>query len=339
MPPPSTPFSRRSFLKTGALAAVPFLFRWDLRGAPVEARATLKFGLLADIHCDLMHDAESRLRAFVDEMKRTKPDFVLQLGDFCRPYEKNKKFVAMFDEFPGPRYHTLGNHDRDGGFKWDVAMKFWGMAKRYYSFDRDGWHFVVLDGNEIDPKVKPKGYPRHIGEEQLTWLTADLKATKRPTVIFSHQGLESENDGGVDNGPDVRAVLEKANTDAGWKKVGLCFCGHHHIDVKREIAGISYVQINSASYFYMGVRAKNVRYSPAIDKAYSIYGTSAPYKDPLYTTVTLGASGEISIAGKSSEFVGGTPGENGFKYKSGTNADKEVVTSKITARTFNVAVK
>lgn len=330
--------SRRDFLRTGTLAVTPFLLNWDLRGAPAGDRKTLRIGLCADPHLDMMHDAEARLRVFVDEMKKTKPDFILQLGDFCRPYEKNRKYVRMWDEFEGPRYHVIGNHDTDGGFKWPAVMKFWGMEKEYYSFDQGGWHFVVLNGNERNPKGA-KGYPRHIGETQRAWLAADLKATKLPTILFCHQSLESI-DGGIDNNEDVRALLEGANKDAGWQKVGLCLNGHHHIDFQRTIAGITYVQINSMSYYWMeGVSKKKVRVSPEFDKQYPYLANMALYKDALYTTVTLGATGEVSIAGKSSEFLGGSPADLGFKFKPGHDTDAARVVAKISPRSIKVAVR
>ena len=333
---PRSALSRRDFLRAAALATAPLLLKWDLRGAPAGDRKPLRFGLCADPHQDLMHDGEQRLRAFIDEMKATKPDFILQLGDFCRPYEKNRNFIKIWEEFQGPRYHVLGNHDTDGGFKWPQVLKFWGAEKEYYSFDQGGWHFVVLNGNEKNPKGS-KGYPRHIGETQRGWLADDLKKTKLPTILFCHQSLESIDEG-VDNKEEVRAILEGANKGAGWQKVGLCFSGHHHIDFQRAIAGITYVQINSMSYFYMGVSNAKPRVSPEIDKAHPIYRTSALYKDALYTTVTLGASGEVAIAGKSSEFLGGSPAELGYKFKAGHDTDERNVVAKISPRRIRVAV-
>lgn len=330
--------SRRHFLKTAALAAAPFLLRWDLRAAAPVTRKTLRFGLCADPHKDLMHDADERLRVFIDEMKATRPDFILQLGDFCRPYEKNRGFLNIWEEFPGARYHVLGNHDADGGFTWPQVMKFWGMENPHYSFDRDGWHFVVLNGNEKNP-AGSRGYPRHIGETQLAWLAADIRATALPVILFCHQSLESDEES-IDNREEVRAVLEKENAASGWNKVGLCFSGHHHIDHLRTLNGIAYVQINSMSYYYMeGVTNRRPRVSAEIDKAHGIYANAALYRDPLYATVTLSPSGEVSLAGKTSAYLGGSPEELGFKHRPGTDADKERTVARISSRKLKVAVR
>ena len=52
------------------------------------------FGVIADVHQDIMHDGVSRLRAFVEAMNDAKPDFSIQLGDFCVPHERNAEFMA-----------------------------------------------------------------------------------------------------------------------------------------------------------------------------------------------------------------------------------------------------
>ncbi len=319
--------SRRAFLKTAALASAPFLLRWDLRAAEPAARKTLRFGLCSDPHFDVVHDGEARLRDFLTTMKKEQADFILQLGDFCVPKPQNRKYIELWNTFSGPRYHTLGNHDRDGGFKWEQVMKFWGMPAPYYSFDKAGWHFVVLDGNEPAPKKIP-GYPRHIGEKQRAWLAADLAATKLPTLVFCHQSLEAE-DNSIENRAQVRAILEKANADAGWTKVGVCFSGHHHIDHKRTINGVTYVQINSMSFSYLGDKYARTVFSPEIEKNHPFLRYTAPYRDPLFATVTLSANGEIRIAGRTSAFIGPSPWERGVPNKPGTSVSRERLVPKI----------
>ena len=62
--------------------------------------ATLRFGVIADVHKDIMHDADVRLKTFVDHMKAKGVDFVVQLGDFCVPKPANKGFLKIWDHFP-----------------------------------------------------------------------------------------------------------------------------------------------------------------------------------------------------------------------------------------------
>ena len=143
--------SRRTFLKVLATVSVPATFSWTLRAEVKPTLQRVRFGLCADPHKDIMHDADERIRRFIYQAKKRRVQFILQLGDFCTPVEKNRSFLRIWESFPGPRYHTLGNHEIDGGCSWDQVLAFWKMRQRYYSFDHGGWHFLVLDGNERKP--------------------------------------------------------------------------------------------------------------------------------------------------------------------------------------------
>lgn len=298
---------------------------------------SVRIGVCADPHQDIMHDAEDRLRRFIAQANQQRLDFIIQLGDFCRPYEKNRGFLRIWEEFAGPRFHTLGNHDNDGGFRWPQVQAFWKMPQRYYSFDQAGWHFVVLDGNEIKPENRAPGYPRYIGPEQATWLRADLAKTDAPTIIFSHQSLEDPE--GVENREAVRAILEQANAKAGWRKVGACLSGHHHIDFATQIAGIHYIQINSMSYQWLGEQFQQVRYSAEVDRTHPFIKYTVPYRDSLFAIVTLSAAGGLQIVGQRSEFVGPSPWELGLTEAKGTSRDKERLVPRISDRQLSVQTK
>ena len=301
-------FSRRRFLAgLCVLVAGRAPVRAESRGA--SAQKALRFGICADVHKDVMHDADERLTAFVDRMNREKVDFIVQLGDFCRPYPKNDDFMAVWRSFAGPGYHVLGNHDMDGGFTREQTAAYYRMPAKYYTFDRGDFRFVVLDGND---KTEPpqQGYARYIGVAQQRWLREQLAATDRRIIVFSHQSLETA--GGVENGAAIRALLEDANRTAGRRKVVACFSGHHHIDYGRRINGIDYIQINSASYFWMGGDYQHVRYSDAVDKAYPWIKYTAPYRDPLFALVSLEADGTVRIEGTRSAWVGPSPFDLGY---------------------------
>lgn len=297
---------RRSFLKkslqAGALLTLPL-------SLPACKKPNLRFGLIADVHKDIIHDADERLQTFIDEAQKRPLDFILQLGDFCIPDERNRHFLNIWRQYEGDRYHVLGNHDTDGGFTREQTVDWWGMPGKYYSFDKGNLHFAVLDGN--DPNPQPwSGYHRYIGKEQLQWLKKDLDQTELPAVIISHQTLENP-EGGVDNQQEVRKVLEEANKKAGYNKVVASLCGHHHTDYHTQINGIYYIQINSASYHWVGSRRQVVRYSEKIDRDFPAIKNTIPYETPLYTFVEVNASG-MHIEGKTSRFVGPGPDEMGM---------------------------
>lgn len=310
---------RRDFLVQSAIGTTCFAAGWPL-GAATRASGSdgtdtestrLRFGLIADVHKDVMHDADARLRDFIETMTREDVDFIVQLGDFCVPKTENKDFLKIWNGFKKPGFHVLGNHDTDGGYKREQTVDWWGMPDRFYSFNQGGLRFIVLDGNDR-PKDHAGGYPRFIAPDQVEWLESELAEATSRVIVFVHQSIERENQGGVQNGAAIRATLEKANRDAGFRKVTACFSGHHHRDYVRRIRDILYPQINSASYYWVGGDYQKIRYSPEIDASHPWIKYTVPYRDPIYALVTVDpARGAMRIDGKKSEFVGPAPWDLG----------------------------
>jgi len=148
--------------------------------------------------------------------------------------------------------------------------------------------------------------------------------------VFSHQSLE--DDEGVENREEARAVLERVNAAAGWRKLGACLSGHHHIDYQKEINGIYYLQINSMSYSWLGSQYQHVRYGPEVDKAYPWIKQTAPYKEALFAICTLEPEGGMSVQGVRSEFVGPSPWDLGMPEQKGTSRDRNRLIPQISDR-------
>ena len=300
--------NRRKFLAStaaaGTLLAAPSLRR--LR-AEAPAGGTLRLGLISDVHQDVMHDGVERITAFVEAMEREQAQGIVNLGDFCVPHARNDAFLAAFDRFAGPKLHVLGNHDTDGGYKREQVLEYWKSPARYFSRDEHGLHLVVLDGNDPDGK---RGYPCSVNDEQIAWLEKDLAATKAPTVIFIHQPIDAF-DKHVRTAKKVRAVLARANEEAGFQKVIAVFSGHAHLDYVKESDGIPHVQINSASYVW--VSTKHPNYDAAIQKAHPWVAATCPYADPLWTLVSFDTeAGTIEITGRETTWVGPDPWQVGI---------------------------
>lgn len=300
---------RRQFLATLAGCAVSHPLT---AGEPKAGK--LKIGLLADIHKDIMHDADRRLAAFVAEMKKEAVDAVIQLGDFCTPKPVHAEFRDLFQSLPCPVYHVIGNHEMDGGYSREDVVDFLGMKGRYYSFDLGGFHIVVLDANDRPPGWSG-GYPSYIQEDQLKWLEADLAATSSPTFVFSHQSLERPEC--IDNQEAVRAVLEAARMADGTRKVAGCFNGHWHIDHQRVIAGIPYIHINSASYFWMGGEYRHERLPERLAKDHPWVAHTAPYQEALFTILEIDPEAAcFSLKARRSAWMGPSPAEVGYPLES-----------------------
>ncbi|KKO90026.1 alkaline phosphatase [Sphingobacterium sp. Ag1] len=286
----------------------------------------LKFGVISDLHYDLMHDGDRRAQCFIDAMIREQPDFIISLGDFCVPKPANKKLMAIWAQFKGKKHYVLGNHDTDGGFTKQQALAFWDATSPYYSFDNKDFHFVVLDGNEKDLNNRIEGYARTIGKEQLTWLKQDLQQTKLRTVIFCHQGLENTMNG-LDNGMQVRYLLEQINNEAGFNKIILVLTGHHHLNYHNQINEIHYVQINSSSYYWAGETFESKAFDAAFYKDHSILKRALVYQDPIWATVSI-AKTDIIIQGTETVMAGIPLNQTGIDiYK-----DVYPITSKVDSR-------
>jgi len=302
---------RRKFIKALAGGSSILLLPVSLNAFSKTLKSPLRFGVCADVHKDIMFDADSRLKAFIEAASGKELDFIIQLGDFCRPYDANREFLSIWNNYQGEKYHVIGNHDMDGGFTREKVIEFWASTAKYYSFEKNGLHFIVLDGNDKNPSPdKASGYARFIGDEQKEWLKNDLKSTTLPCVLFSHQSFEN-TDIGIENQSEIRQILEDENKASGLKKVIACFSGHHHTDYATSINGIYYIQVNSMSYQWLGDQYKTIRYSKEIDEKYPWIKFTAPYRDPLFAFVEIDSK-SIRVEGRKSEFVGPTPKDIGY---------------------------
>lgn len=280
------------------------------------------FAVVSDLHQDIAHDAEERLSTFLRAANDNQVDFIIELGDFCMPKEENKPFLKRWQDYAGEKYMLLGNHDMDNCSKEEV-MQFIGMNNRYYSFDKGDFHFIVLDPNNIYDGEKYIPYENgnyfgygekvsYVDPGQVEWLKKDLQATDKRCIIFSHQSFECSSQ----NREDIRKIFEDENLRAGYKKVAVAFSGHDHTNYMKEINGIAYIQINSASNQWVGEKyACPERFSDEINQKRPALKYTLPYKDALYGIVTLTGDG-MQLKGVKSEFIAPGPEELGITDRS-----------------------
>lgn len=300
----------------------------------------LHFGVIADVHQDIMYDATPRLEAFMQACSDRQLDFIVQMGDFCFPIEKNRPFCNLFNSYTVPKYHVLGNHDMDVSSK-AQTRDFWEISANHYSFEHKGIRFLVLDANFLyrDGKYTDyeKGnfyvdgsYTTFVHPDQIDWLAEELDRHRQPTFILSHQGL-AHDWYGIKNRLHIQHVVEEANRRAGHTQVLACLNGHNHIDFVRTINDIHYVDINSASYSWLGEAYKNLgRYESKIYETHPAMAYIAPYKDPLFTFIHLHPSGWIEIEGMESNWVGPSPKESGVpSYMFGMEPRPEISYKKL----------
>lgn len=115
----------------------------------------------------------------------------------------------------------------------------------YYSFDRAGVHFIVLDANfRRDGIAYDTGnfhwtdanIPRH----QLEWLEKDLSHTDLPVIICMHQLIDQdEGNHYVRNAAEVRRLLER------HPGVLAVFQGHQHRGQYNWVNNIHYYTLKA----------------------------------------------------------------------------------------------
>lgn len=182
-------------------------------------------------------------------------DFAIMAGDFIDHTGNNATMAladlatmdAAYAVFSGDRYYVFGNHENDQLTKAQFIANT-AMPAAHYSFDKNGVHFVVLDGNyrsdsDADPYA-PGNYAwnvNYVPPNQRTWLTADLAGTALPVVVFCHYRLDTTGDYALNNASAVRSILEASG------KVIAVFTGHNHINVLTKINSIPYCCMMAAT--------------------------------------------------------------------------------------------
>jgi len=272
--------SRRDFLKASsatlaALAAhgiLPAKALADLRGSS----NLIRFGAVTDTHyadkastpSRFFREALDKLTECINLMNTESLEFLVELGDFhdgtwgqpATSIEDLQAIEAVYQQFNGPAYHVIGNHDlaisrtqflanapNPAGIDPNVT---------YYSYNHNGIHFVVLDPNYTDYVIP---------QEELDWLEQDLQDANCPAIIFIHQMLETSSGIAglyVANHAEVRDILEESG------KVLAVFAGHYHTG--------SYVKINNIHYYTLkgaieGTGEENNAYAIVeVDENYNI---------------------------------------------------------------------
>ena len=96
---------RRIFLKNSAAASLSFALSPALLEFGSFAQK-LSFGIISDLHQDIMHDGPERLDQFLSQVKKKSPDAIIQLGDFSYPSTSNLPLIEAFNA-AHPERHRL----------------------------------------------------------------------------------------------------------------------------------------------------------------------------------------------------------------------------------------
>ena len=245
--------------KVKSIALSLVVFAIFLTGNGTSAQ-NVSFGMLTDVHYAAIKDNGTRkysqsldkITQCIDTMNQTKVGFLIEMGDFKdMPVPPDSeaalgflgKVETAFSRFRGDRYHVLGNHDEDCISK----SQFYSIAKNshisqkrsYYSFQKGGYTFVVLDACFDSTSVPyDRGHfewsDANVPVQELKWLENELGHSNKPVIVFVHQLLYGNSKVTIKNAASVRNILEES------KKVKCVFHGHDHKGGYERINGIHY---------------------------------------------------------------------------------------------------
>lgn len=253
----------------GAVAAQP---------ASPNRKRLARLAHMTDVHVEPELGAGEGLAACLRHLQSQpdKPEFILMTGDcvfdsFEQERSRTKTLWELWkdvwkQECSIPMMPLLGNHDCWGwnktkskttgseegwGKKW--ACDELGLAKPYYSFDRAGWHFAMLDS------VRPFGpegqyYDARLEEEQMAWLTSDLAGTKLPTMVLSHipiLSITAFQGADVAKGEEKNTEINHSVMHTDWRELKALFAknrqvkaalsGHVHLNDDVDYNGVRYI--------------------------------------------------------------------------------------------------
>lgn len=220
---------------------------------------------ITDVHIREGDDAPQRfkdcLRKIINEYQ---PDFFLNGGDSIHDasYDNVKRdrvtqLWSIWDDclatIKAYEVHScIGNHDSwwkapsksDPMYGKPYVTQRLKMPDRYYSFSRENWHFIILDGN--NPNLT-------LDEEQYGWLEATLEGLPvgTPTLLMSHYPILGTTQMLVGGGHGDFKKLK----DLFYKhkdKVKVCLSGHNHLSDNTIYNGVRYCCNGAMSGFWWG---------------------------------------------------------------------------------------
>lgn len=336
---------RREFIRGMALSGVSGVVS---NGRADDAGVKpLRVCVFADLHYTpgvYTNDDPAFFEKILLRAKRERCDMIIHLGDMVQNVaEKSvRQLVDRYNGFGIPAYHVIGNHEQDGTTHEEVLDAF-GLERGYYSFDKGGFRFVILDPNYFCNE--PGKFIHHsrgnyfhrsvlstidwVPPEQMEWLRATVGESPYPCVVLAHQSFERGPAGAmVQNAEDVRRIFVEANAKCPGR-VRLVMNGHLHVDNMRILDNIAYWDVNSANMFYWGGKhnAYPKEYLERHSGASYTYGDCSEtlgWKDPLSAILTLYPNGRICIDGSKSDWLFDvTPKMAG--YKTFDASDRQIV--------------
>ena len=259
---------RRSFLSNipfgiSAIAAGDRLSNGEKK-PNARKKPALTVAHITDVHIRPEENIPQRFKKCLEEIKSKKVDFFLNGGDTIhaadynditkeRVLEQWKAWDDCVEQLKGYEVHScVGNHDPwwaapskdDKMYGVPYVVERAGMPNRYYSFTKENWHFIILDGNN-------KGIS--LDQEQMEWLKKELENTPSGTyvLLMSHYPILTVT-GSWEGGQHKDHVALRQLFYQHKDKVKVCLSGHQHLLDRAWYNGVEYYCNGAMSGFWWG---------------------------------------------------------------------------------------
>jgi manganese-dependent ADP-ribose/CDP-alcohol diphosphatase len=253
--------------------------RLQTRGVSNSEDPDFSFGLIADVQyadddtspqLDRHYRASlAKLAEAVTEFNRHDLAFIVHLGDLVdHDLDNVGPVMERFGAARAPVRQVLGNHDftsrtsPTGVSEIAEVHKAFGLADPYYSFDLQGWRFLVLNTNEVGTiahapgtegwqhgrqlldrlaeQGRPNAYPWNgtIGAAQREWLSGQLVDAEQnglKAFIFAHHPLFPDHEANLLDDRELRSWLVQFPALKAWLN------GHQHLGGYGQISGLHFV--------------------------------------------------------------------------------------------------
>jgi 3',5'-cyclic AMP phosphodiesterase CpdA len=186
------------------------------------------------------HVSRNVFPRIIDQIKETKPDFVVSVGDFTNNGlpEEYEEFVNRITGAGVPWFAVPGNHeyrDPSGHTSSDGNKRFEKIfGDSDFMFEHCGWRFVALDVVAFD-MIRP---------DQLKKLKRALDGSEGRAAVFMHYppGIMPHWEEGFwkANAPEFMKILEE-------NKVRFFFSGHIHVFDWQQVGPTTYIVTGGGS--------------------------------------------------------------------------------------------
>lgn len=264
--------TRRQFVYTSSFAAMaPALSS----GKSPEEPPIFSFGLMADCqYADsdrrgsrCYRESPGKLKAAVEELNKHDLAFSFHVGDFIdRDFSSFDVLIPITSKLQTPLFHALGNHDFDvkDDEKSAVPGKL-GLKNGYYSFSKHGFRLIIIDTTEVSPYRNPTGTALHDsateelqrlreqgapgakpwngrpGDQQMTWLTSELKAATaagEKVIILGHHPILPKEAHAIWNADQMNELLQT------YPCAKVYINGHNHAGHYTDVGGLHYLTLD-----------------------------------------------------------------------------------------------